>query len=81
MIEIENIFYQNDNNSFNESSDLECDEEFYNDYFRDKGEFQNKNAEEYIELENDNEIIPRRNRRTRGLSSSNSESSHEKLDE
>ncbi|GFU08191.1 hypothetical protein NPIL_288391 [Nephila pilipes] len=49
----------------------------------DKGEFQNKNDEEYIELErdNDNEIIPRRKRRTRHLSNSDSESSHEKSDE
>ncbi|GFT76649.1 transposon Tf2-6 polyprotein [Nephila pilipes] len=46
----------------------------------DKGEFQNKNEEEYIELESDNdsEIIQRL---TRHLSSSDSESSHEKLDE
>ncbi|GFU03461.1 hypothetical protein NPIL_145591, partial [Nephila pilipes] len=46
----------------------------------DKGEFQNKNDEEYIKLESDNdrEIIPSRKRR---LSSSDSESSHEKLDE
>ncbi|GFS70494.1 uncharacterized protein NPIL_232401, partial [Nephila pilipes] len=43
-------------------------------------EFQNKNDEEYIGLESDNdsEIIPRR---TRHLSSSDSESSREKLDE
>ncbi|GFS38013.1 putative protein kinase C delta type homolog [Nephila pilipes] len=81
--QIENIFYQSDSDNFNESSDLECDEEFYNDPFSDKGEFQNKNDEEYIELESDNdsEIIPRRKRRSRRLSSSDSESSHEKLDE
>ncbi|GFS77830.1 uncharacterized protein NPIL_425241 [Nephila pilipes] len=83
MTETENIFYQSDSDSFNASSDLECDEEFYNDHFSDKGEFQNKNDEEYIELESDNdrEIITRRKIRTRRLSSSDSESSHEKLDE
>ncbi|GFS32092.1 hypothetical protein NPIL_137181 [Nephila pilipes] len=83
MIEIKNIFYQSDNDSFIESSDLECDEEFLNDPFSDRGEFEIKNAEEYIELENDNdsEIIPRRNRRTRRLSSNDSESCNEKLDE
>ncbi|GFS95129.1 uncharacterized protein NPIL_400381 [Nephila pilipes] len=80
MTEIENIFYRSDSDSFNESSDLECDEAFYNDPFSDKREFQNKNDGEYIELESDNdsEIIPRRTGR---LSSSDSESSHEKLDE
>ncbi|GFS67713.1 uncharacterized protein NPIL_379611 [Nephila pilipes] len=74
---MENIFCRSDSDSFNESSDLECDKEYYNDPFSDKGEFQNKNFEEYIELESDNdtEIIPRR------LSSSDSESSHEKLNE
>ncbi|GFT38341.1 uncharacterized protein NPIL_507641 [Nephila pilipes] len=83
MTEIENIFYQRDSDSFNESSGLESDEKFYNDPFSDKGEFQNKNEEEYIELESDNEseIIPRRKIRTIRLSSSDSESSHEKLDE
>ncbi|GFU36164.1 ATP-binding cassette sub-family F member 1 [Nephila pilipes] len=46
----------------------------------DKEDFQNKNDEEYIELESDNgnEII---RKRTRHLSSSDGESSHEKLDE
>ncbi|GFU46161.1 uncharacterized protein NPIL_221971 [Nephila pilipes] len=80
MTEIEDIFYQSDSNSFNESSNLECDEEFNNNPFSDKGEYQNKNDEEYIKLESDNdsEIIPRH---TRCLSSSDSESSHEKLDE
>ncbi|GFT63060.1 hypothetical protein NPIL_114371 [Nephila pilipes] len=69
-----------DSDSFNESSDLECDEEFYYDPFSDKREFPNKNDEEYIELENDNdsEIIPRRTGR---LSSSDREPPHEKLDE
>ncbi|GFT27029.1 uncharacterized protein NPIL_674351 [Nephila pilipes] len=58
-------------------------EEFYNDPFSDKGKFQSKNDEEYIELESDNdsEIIPRRKRRARRLASSDNESSHEKLDE
>ncbi|KOC69341.1 hypothetical protein WH47_06005 [Habropoda laboriosa] len=84
MAEIENIFDQSDSDSFNESSDLEqSDEEFFNDPLSDKGELQNENDEEYIELESDNdsEIIPRRKRRTRCLSSSDSESSREKLDE
>ncbi|KOC67142.1 hypothetical protein WH47_11799 [Habropoda laboriosa] len=83
-LEIENIFDQSDSDSFNESSDLEqSDEEFLNDPLSDKGEFQNENDEEYIELESDNdsEIIPRRKRRTRCLSSSDSESPREKLDE
>ncbi|XP_017788202.1 PREDICTED: puratrophin-1-like [Habropoda laboriosa] len=84
MAEIENIFYQSDSDGFNENSDLEqSDEEFFNDPLSDKGEFQNENDEECIELESDNdsEIIPRRKRRTRCLSSSDSESSREKLDE
>ncbi|GFS48805.1 uncharacterized protein NPIL_60441 [Nephila pilipes] len=48
--------------------------------YNDKGKFQNKNDEEYIELEshNDSENIQRGTGR---LSSSDSESSHEKLDE
>ncbi|GFU30506.1 uncharacterized protein NPIL_61701 [Nephila pilipes] len=77
MTEIENVFYQSDSDSFNESSGLECDEEFYSDPFSDKGEFQYKNDEEYIELESDNgsEIIPRR------LSSSDRESPFETLNE
>ncbi|GFT63057.1 uncharacterized protein NPIL_114361 [Nephila pilipes] len=80
MTEIENIFYRSDSDSFIESIDLECDKEFYNDPFSDKGKFQNKNDEEYIELEshNDSENIQRGTGR---LSSSDSESSHEKLDE
>ncbi|GFT52655.1 hypothetical protein NPIL_313741 [Nephila pilipes] len=47
------------------------------EYLSDKRKFQNKNDEEYIELESDNdsEIIPRH------LSSTDSESSHEILDE
>ncbi|GFU22453.1 hypothetical protein NPIL_321841 [Nephila pilipes] len=72
MTEIENTFYQSDSGSFNESSDLVCDEEFYIDPFSDKGEFQNKNDEEYRDVESNNgsETIPRRKRRTRRLSSS-----------
>ena len=62
MIEIKNIYYQNDSDTFNESSYLKSHEEFYTDAFSDKEEFQNKNDEVYIELESDNdsEIIPLR---------------------
>ncbi|GFT41023.1 hypothetical protein NPIL_669711 [Nephila pilipes] len=82
MTEIENIFYQSDRECLSGSRDFECDEEFYDDHFTsDKGKFQIKNNEEYIELEivNDSEIIRRHKKRTRLLSSSDNESSHEKL--
>ena len=60
MTEIENKFYQKDNDSFNKNSDLEYDKEFYNELFSNAGEFQNENDEECIELESDNDskIIP-----------------------
>lgn len=78
MSEIRNIFYENYNESFNESDFEQSDEEFFSDPINDDfSEIQSEDDEDNSELESadDSDIIPRFQRRTRCISSSDSESS------
>lgn len=82
MSQISDIIFESDSESLIEESDLgQSEEESFSDYSGSQSEDDENHSEVNNDSGDDSEIRPRCKRRTRYLSSSDSESSPEELDQ